>query len=76
MDRTCIAMVHTHPDPGIGFHNDFPSYDSDISGGDRIALTLFGYPNMYVIPYKRCKETPIIISVGDSSTWCSNYSPK
>lgn len=63
-----VAHVHTHPNPGIGYHNDFPSDDPDLSGGDRIAARFF--PEMYIIPYKTCHGTPAIIVYSDRTTWC------
>ena len=68
-----IAHVHTHPDPGVGYHNDFPSASPDIYGGDRIVFELLNLPEMYVIPYQRCKDTPAIIVYSDRSTWCPHY---
>lgn len=62
---------HSHPDPGIGYHNDFPSANDNITGGDRIAFELFGYKEMYIVPYKRCNNTPAIIKYTDPQTWCS-----
>ena len=65
------GMIHSHPDPGIGYHNDFPSANDNITGGDRIAFELFGYEEMYIVPYKRCNNTPAIIKYTDPQTWCS-----
>ena len=67
-----VAQVHTHPDPGAGYHSDFPSAGNKISGGDRIAYKLFGYPEMYIIPYARCAGTPWVIVYSDKGTWCSH----
>ena len=68
-----VAMVHTHPNPSDGMHNDFPSYSQGLRGGDRWVSDLLNLPEMYIIPYKRCAETPQIIIYSDRSTWCSNY---
>ena len=67
-----VAQVHTHPDPGVNLHSDFPSASYDIYGGDRIAYELFGYPEMYIIPYAHCSGTPWIIVYSDKGTWCSH----
>ena len=69
-----VAHVHTHPDPGNGFHNDFPSVDPDIHGGDRMVYNLLNLPEMYIIPFKRCNGTPEVIVYSDRSTWCSHHS--
>ncbi len=65
-----VAHVHTHPKPSAGFHNDFPSDDPGLTGGDRIAAKFF--PEMYVIPYKTCVGTPSIIIYSDRTTWCQH----
>ena len=43
---TLLAHVHTHPDPGIGYHNDFPSVSPDIYGGDRIVYIQIKAPGV------------------------------
>ena len=71
-----VAMVHTHPSPGAGMHNDFPSYSPTIRGGDRIVFNLLDYAEMYVVPFQRCEDTPMIIAVTDRATWCKKYKPQ
>ena len=71
---TLVAHVHTHPKPSVGYHNDFPSVSPGLKGGDRIAMELFGFPEMYIIPYSRCSGTPEIIVYSDKNTWCPHYS--
>ena len=68
-----IAQVHTHPDPGNKC-NSFPSWQPGIYGGDRIAMELFGFPDMYIIPYNKCPSCPgWFIKYSDRSTWCLDY---
>ena len=64
-----IAHVHTHPEVPKGMHNDCPSYD----GGDGFVINYMGFPEMYVIPYSRCKDTPWYITYTDEATWCPSY---
>jgi len=48
-----ITATNTHPNvKGENVHNDFPSTNPGIKGGDRIAMELFGFPDMYIFPYK------------------------
>ena len=68
-----IGLVHTHPAPGQGYHNDFPSNNANIYGGDRLVFSLLGYSELYVVPYQRCANTPIIIAFTDQSSWCDRY---
>ena len=50
-DYHVVAQIHSHPAPPKGMHNDFPSADSDIYGGDRIAYEWFNYSEMFIVPY-------------------------
>lgn len=75
-----VSMIHSHPDPGTKYHNDFPSltYTWRISnreimetvGGDKFAMASLGYQNMYIVPYKCCDDAHSILSYNDASTWC------
>lgn len=65
-----IGQIHTHPEPPDGYHNDFPSYDNSIKEGDRLAMKLFKYKEMYIIPYKYCNSISSIIKYTVQSTWC------
>lgn len=73
-----VTMIHTHPyagynSSGVKLHNDFPSMRMLEKGGDQWAMVLFGYAEMYVVPYDGCKGTPEIISYNIKSTWCSGH---
>ena len=69
-----MEEIHSHPyskpKDGNDTHNDFPSYDKNIYGGDRIAMELFGYSEMFIVPYDVCEGTPKIIVYSDRTTWC------
>ena len=68
-----IAQVHTHPDPGNQC-NSFPSWKPGLAGGDRLAVEWLGFPDVYVIPYKKCPSCPgWLIKYSDKSTWCLDY---
>ena len=67
---TVYGMIHSHPAPGYRQHNDYPSAENSIRGGDRIAFNTFKYQEMYIVPYERCKNTPPIIKYTDPQTWC------
>ena len=67
------AHIHTHPQPQTGMHNDYPSMSADITGGDRIAMEVFRYPEMFIVPYTSCSGNDIIIRITDESTWCPNH---
>ena len=72
-DYDVYAQIHSHPKDEKGKHSDFPSMDKDITGGDRIAMKLFGYKEMYVVSYERCDGTNTIIKITDPSTWCADH---
>ena len=72
-DYCVYAQIHSHPQDPPGYHSDFPSMDDNINGGDRIAMELFNYREMYVVPYERCDGSCQIIVYSDRSTWCSNH---
>ena len=74
-DSNLVGLIHTHPSPGQDYHNDFPSNDAGIYGGDRIVYALLGYSELYVIPYQRCTNTPIIVKYTDQTTWCDYFIP-
>ena len=70
---TLVATAHTHPYPGTNYHNDFPSADANIHGGDRIFYNLLGLPEMYIVPVKLCPGTIPVIKYSDQSTWCADH---
>ena len=72
-DFHVVAQIHSHTKPKDGYHNDFPSMNESIYGGDRLAYKLFGYQEMYVVPYSRCNGTFPIIKISDPTTWCRNH---
>ena len=59
------ALVHSHPNPGDGYHNDFPS------GVDMSLLGFwgFGLQEIYVVPYLRCQNIHEIIRTTHESDW-------
>ena len=67
-----VAQIHSHPNPEPGYHNDFPSADIGLWSGDQIAYEVFGYSEMYVIPFKYCEGTSPIVKFSDRATWCQH----
>ena len=57
------GFIHTHPDPGAGRHNDFPSKT------DLFLLKLPGISEVYIVPWERCPGIPEIIKTSDRRSW-------
>ena len=74
-----VSMIHSHPNPGEGKHNDFPSLSYSWfgfipgPGGDKVAMKMCGYNNMYIVPYKCCDGAQSILSYNDRNTWCPKH---
>ena len=58
-----IAWIHSHPDCQAGYHNDYPSKE------DLFLLRLPRIHEVYVVPYKYCREPYAIICASERESW-------
>ena len=74
-----VALVHTHPQPKAGYHNDFPSYTTPELPIFH-DMFLFNFPKIqevYVVPYGPCEfapgAVPSIIASSDVASWYDSH---